>query len=103
MLADKDIAGSLAPLAGMVDTWLLADLDVPRGASAAVLATAINGAGLAGHVECFASPAQAFARSPELAGENGRIIVFGSFYTVAAIQHSMHLVDDRSDASGLHR
>ncbi|MBL8409613.1 MAG: bifunctional tetrahydrofolate synthase/dihydrofolate synthase [Candidatus Accumulibacter sp.] len=103
MLADKDIAGSLAPLAGMVDTWLLADLDVPRGASAAVLATAINGAGLAGHVECFASPAQAFARSPELAGENGRIIVFGSFYTVAAILHSMHLVDDRSDASGLHR
>jgi dihydrofolate synthase/folylpolyglutamate synthase len=38
MLADKDIAGSLAPLAGKVDTWLLADLDVPRGASAAVLA-----------------------------------------------------------------
>jgi dihydrofolate synthase/folylpolyglutamate synthase len=42
MLADKDIAGSLAPLAGMVDTWLLADLDVPRGASAAVLATAVR-------------------------------------------------------------
>jgi dihydrofolate synthase/folylpolyglutamate synthase len=38
MLADKDIAGSLAPLAGKVDHWLLADLDVPRGASAAVLA-----------------------------------------------------------------
>ena len=36
MLADKDIAGSLAPLAGKVDTWLLADLDVPRGASAVV-------------------------------------------------------------------
>jgi dihydrofolate synthase/folylpolyglutamate synthase len=56
MLADKDIAGSLAPLAGMVDTWLLADLDVPRGASAAVLAAAVSGAGLRGHVECFASP-----------------------------------------------
>jgi len=89
MLADKDIAGSLAPLAGKVDTWLLADLDVPRGASAVVLAAAVSSAGLGGRVECFASPRQAFARSAELAEENGRIIVFGSFYTVAAVMHSM--------------
>ncbi len=89
MLADKDIAGSLAPLAGKVDTWLLADLDVPRGASAAVLAAAVSGAGLPGRVECFASPRQAFARSAELAEENGKIVVFGSFYTVAAVMHSM--------------
>jgi dihydrofolate synthase/folylpolyglutamate synthase len=37
MLADKDIAGSLAPLAGKVALWLLADLDVPRGASSSLL------------------------------------------------------------------
>lgn len=89
MLADKDIAGSLAPLAGKVDTWLLADLDVPRGASAAVLAAAVSSTGLTGRVECFASPQKAFARSAELAEENGKIIVFGSFYTVAAVMQSM--------------
>ena len=90
MLADKDIAGTLAPLAGKVDQWLLADLDVPRGGSSQLLAAAVSGAGLGGHVDCFASPAQAFARSAELAGENGRIVVFGSFYTVAAVMRSMH-------------
>ena len=89
MLADKDIAGSLAPLAGKVALWLLADLDVPRGASSSLLAAAIKAADLGGEVECLASPVQAFERSAELAGENDRIVVFGSFYTVAAVMRSM--------------
>ncbi|MEF8699117.1 MAG: bifunctional tetrahydrofolate synthase/dihydrofolate synthase [Candidatus Accumulibacter sp. UW20] len=89
MLGDKDIAGSLAPLAGKVDHWLLADLEVPRGASSAVLAASVHGAALGGSVEQFASPAEAFAGSAELAGENDRILVFGSFYTVAAVMRSM--------------
>ena len=89
MLADKDIAGSLAPLAGRVDLWLLADLDLPRGASAALLADVVTAATLGGHVECLASPSLAFQRSVKLAGENDRIVVFGSFYTVAAAMHSM--------------
>jgi len=89
MLADKDIAGSLAPLAGRVALWLLADLDLPRGASAAFLADVVTAATLGGHVECLASPSLAFQRSVKLAGENDRIVVFGSFYTVAAAMHSM--------------
>jgi dihydrofolate synthase/folylpolyglutamate synthase len=89
MLADKDIAGSLAPLAGKVDLWLLADLDVPRGASSSLLAAAIGAAALGGKVECFPSPHRAVERSAELAGENDRIVVFGSFYTVAAGMRSM--------------
>jgi dihydrofolate synthase/folylpolyglutamate synthase len=89
MLGDKDIAGSLAPLAGKVDLWLLADLKVPRGASSEVLEAVVKGAGLGGCVERFASPDEAFARSAELAGENDRIVVFGSFYTVAAVMRSM--------------
>ncbi len=89
MLADKDIAGSLAPLAGKVALWLLADLDVPRGASSSLLAAAIKAADLGGELECLASPVRAFERSAELAGENDRIVVFGSFYTVAAVMRSM--------------
>jgi dihydrofolate synthase/folylpolyglutamate synthase len=89
MLGDKDIAGSLAPLAGKVDCWLLADLDAARGASAEVLAGIVRGNALGGSIECFASPAAAFARSAELAGEDDRIVVFGSFYTVAAVMRSM--------------
>ena len=89
MLADKDLAGSLLPLAGKIDLWLMADLDGPRGASAAALAAVVEAAALGGRVECLPSAAQAFARSVKLAGENDRIAVFGSFYTVAAVMRSM--------------
>lgn len=89
MLADKDIAGSLAPLAGKVDVWLLADLDLARGAPASHLADVVIGAALGGQVECLGSPSLAFERSAKLAGENDRIVVFGSFYTVAAVMRSM--------------
>ena len=89
MLGDKDIAGALAPLAGKVDAWLLATLDVPRGALAEVLADVVLAEKLGGSIECFASPALAFAQAAKLAGENDRILAFGSFYTVAAIMRSV--------------
>lgn len=89
MLADKDIAGALSALAGIIDVWLLASLDVPRGASAEVLAAVVAGSKLGGRVECFASPADAFTRAAKLAGENDRILSFGSFYTVAATMRAM--------------
>ena len=92
MLGDKDIAGALAPLAGKVDVWLLATLDVPRGAPVTMLAGVVANAKLGGRVECFASPDLAFDCAAKLAGENDRILVFGSFYTVAAV---MRAVKDR--------
>ncbi|MDR2451957.1 MAG: bifunctional tetrahydrofolate synthase/dihydrofolate synthase [Candidatus Accumulibacter sp.] len=82
MLADKDIAGSLRMLAGRIDRWLLARLDGPRGARAEVLAAAV-GAGV--RAEGFGSPAEAFRRAMGLAEEDDRIVVFGSFHTVAAV------------------
>jgi dihydrofolate synthase / folylpolyglutamate synthase len=89
MLGDKDIVGALAPLAGKADVWLLADLAVPRGAAAAVLARVVADGKLGGQVECFASPALAFERAAKLAGENDRILAFGSFYTVAAVMRAL--------------
>ncbi len=85
MLADKDIAGALAALAGKVDVWHLATLDVPRGARAEVLAEAVMSAKLGGRVECHASPEDAFACAAKQAGENDRIATFGSFHTVSAV------------------
>lgn len=92
MLADKDIAATLAPLAGKVDLWLLADLDGPRAAPASALAAVVAGtagAGLGGEVECFDSPAAAYARARKLVGEDDRIVVFGSFLTVAAVMREL--------------
>ena len=85
MLADKDIAGALQALAGRVDVWLLAGLDVPRGAPAETLAAAVENGQLGGRLERFSSPAEAFRHAMGLAEENDRIAVFGSFHTVAAV------------------
>ena len=90
MLADKDIAGALGALAGKIDVWLVASLDVPRGAPAEALAAVVADQQLGGAVESFVSPVAAFARAAKLAGENDRIAVFGSFHTVAAVLRELN-------------
>ena len=89
MLADKDIAGALVALRGKIDLWQLAGLDVPRGASVEMLAGIVAEADLGGQVQRFASPLEAFVHALGQAGENDRILVFGSFYTVAAVLREM--------------
>ncbi|HEX9397781.1 MAG TPA: bifunctional tetrahydrofolate synthase/dihydrofolate synthase [Burkholderiales bacterium] len=81
MLADKDAAGVLRELAPRVTQWHLASLPGPRGASADRLAAHLEGK----PCRRFATPAQAFADARERAGENDKIVVFGSFLTVGEI------------------
>jgi dihydrofolate synthase / folylpolyglutamate synthase len=83
MLADKDIVASLEPLRGKVDHWYLANLSGPRGATAERLAEAVAAARLGGEVSCHASPTVALAAAQEGIADNDRIVVLGSFYTVA--------------------
>ena len=92
-MADKDVAGILAHLVGRIDHWYLTDLPLPRAASAQALAAALNEAGVrdsavAGaerSIQCFATPADAYAAARGRATENDRIAVFGSFITVAGV------------------
>ena len=96
MLADKDIAGALAALDGKVDVWLLTSLpETPRGAPASTIRDAVIGLG--GQVELFPAPAAAFARAAGLAGENDRIIICGSFYTVAAAIRALDSSSGRAE------
>lgn len=83
MLADKDIRGALQPLRDKVDFWHAATLGGPRGARAESLAAVINGGGLGGEVICHDSPRVAMQAAKGQASESDRIIVFGSFLTVA--------------------
>ena len=78
MLRDKDIEGVLKALAPRVTRWHLASLEGPRAASAEELSRFAKG-------ECFASPAEAFAAALSRAGENDKIVVFGSFLTVGEV------------------
>ena len=83
MLADKDVAGSIAALRGRVAHWFLADLEGPRGLKADALAARVAEADPGTPLSCHASPGSALAAAQELAGENDRILAFGSFHTVA--------------------
>lgn len=83
MLADKDIRGALQPLRDKVDFWHAATLGGPRGVGAESLAAVISTARLGGEVICHDSPRVAMQAAKGQAAESDRIIIFGSFLTVA--------------------
>lgn len=85
MLSDKDVEGVARLIQERVDHWLLASLPGPRGLSAESLAARLRAVGVRGDVQCFGRPAEAFSAAQESAGEGDRIIVFGSFLTVADV------------------
>ncbi|PTQ87957.1 bifunctional tetrahydrofolate synthase/dihydrofolate synthase [Agitococcus lubricus] len=82
MLADKDIAGTLDVCLGMVDEWFIAGLSVPRGTTAQQLAPLLIERGM--HIGgTYHSVAAAIRSACQHAQTGDRILVFGSFYTVA--------------------
>ena len=85
MLQDKDMAGVAGALKDRVTHWCCASLPGERGADASVLARAVRQSGAGGDVSLDDSPSSAFAQAKSRAGENDRIVVFGSFLTVAEI------------------
>jgi len=89
MLRDKDIEGVCRAVGDKFSTWFAADLSAPRGASARVLADALRSAGATGEVACFENPLEAYAAARKRAGENDRIVVFGSFHTVAEVMRGI--------------
>ncbi len=89
MLRDKDIEGVCRALRDRISAWFAADLSVPRGAAARMLADALASAGAAGDVLCFSNPVEAYAAARKRANENDRIVVFGSFHTVADVMRGI--------------
>lgn len=85
MMRDKDIGGVIEAMRSRVDDWLPTTLEGPRAATAAELADALLAAGVSGLCPRFESPAAAFAYAQERAGEDDRILAFGSFLTVADV------------------
>lgn len=85
MLKDKDMAGVAAALGSSIDTWLVAGITAPRGATAGELAQALKRGGVHGEILTFDNIAEAVSYAYNAAGENDRIITFGSFHTVAEV------------------
>ena len=85
IMADKDIDSVIAALLPRVDRWYIASLPPPRGATALDLRLRLEAAGVApADIRDFADPASAYRAAREAVAEADRIIVFGSFLTVAA-------------------
>jgi dihydrofolate synthase/folylpolyglutamate synthase len=83
MLKDKDIAGVLRAVAPRITRWHLATLPGPRGADARLLSSVLLEMKVKTPVEMHPSVAEALAAAKREAGENDKIVVFGSFLTVA--------------------
>jgi len=87
-MQDKDIDGVIAAMSEHVDHWCLATLPSPRSATASELAAKVQ---LVQEdkaertINIFDDPAAAYANAVSRAGENDRIVVFGSFLTVAGV------------------
>ncbi|MEP7156066.1 MAG: bifunctional tetrahydrofolate synthase/dihydrofolate synthase [Betaproteobacteria bacterium] len=88
MLKDKDIDSVIDILMARIDFWCIAGLESTageRGAGVEMLAAKLEAHGQAGRYSRHASITRAYEAAREKAGENDRILVFGSFYTVAEI------------------
>jgi dihydrofolate synthase/folylpolyglutamate synthase len=84
LLADKDAAGVIAPLKESFDAWFVAGLEGARGQAGETLAAQVR-AHVTSPVEAFLSPLCAFQSANLKAVEGDRIVVFGSFHTVAEV------------------
>ncbi len=93
MMHDKDIAAVIAAFGDRVDHWYCSDLEGARAATAEELAEVIEKTVPEGSLEPitisrFKNPVAAFEEARKRAGEDDRILVFGSFSTVGPVlQH----------------
>ncbi len=101
MLKDKNINDCIDAVLSNIDQWSICDLDSPRAIPAADLCTTVkfaleNSTVTKDDIQCYHSPLEAFKEACESASENDRIIVTGSFYTVAPV---LKYLRDKQDNS----
>jgi dihydrofolate synthase/folylpolyglutamate synthase len=83
MLRDKDIAGVVRAVAPRITRWHLASLAGPRGMDSTSLSGVLSALKIKEPVTEHPSVSAALAAAKKEAGENDKIVVFGSFHTVA--------------------
>ncbi len=85
-MQDKDIDGVIGAMKDRVSRWCVTDLPLPRAASAQQIASRLRAAGIPdASIRSFAAPQEALTFASGSAGENDRIVAFGSFWVVAGV------------------
>lgn len=86
MLKDKDIPGTIEPLLSHIDAWFVAGLEVDRAANPKDIVAHLKASGVKNYYD-FETVSEAFKQAVRVCSHSeDRIIVFGSFHTVAAVQ-----------------
>jgi len=91
MLRDKDIAGVASAMNQHIDTWLVAGIDIARGTAAGDMERVLQQCPVRGEIKAFSCIAEALRNAYNVAGEDDRIIAFGSFHTVAEVMQAQGL------------
>ena len=85
MLRDKEVETVIRALSQSIDQWMVGGLEGARGLSATVLGEIICAAVDVSKVTVCGEIIEAYRQAEALATPQDRILVFGSFYTVAAV------------------
>lgn len=89
VLDDKDLQGMLAPMLPLVDGWYCAELeDNPRALPSEQLVSTVEALCDNVPVHSSTSPQRALQAAAAASGRADRIVVFGSFFTVAAVANA---------------
>ena len=89
MLADKDIGAVIDAVRNEIDCWHVASLHGSRGTEAGAIAALLAAHDPGKPVRTFDSPPAAFDAARRCAGDDDRIVAFGSFYTVSGIMSAL--------------
>ncbi|MSQ80485.1 MAG: bifunctional tetrahydrofolate synthase/dihydrofolate synthase [Candidatus Methylopumilus sp.] len=89
ILADKDILGVVRALSKDIDDWYISMIQHERAASVQMIEDMIKKINPSFRVMQFKNIQKAYQFAFKKASENDRIIVFGSFFTVADIMRIM--------------
>jgi len=85
ILKDKDIFGVINELNLDIDDWFIAEIQNERAASIETISSTIQKINPSAHIEAFKNIQEAYQFASKEVTRNDRIIVFGSFFTVADI------------------
>ena len=91
IMSDKDIEGVIRPMLEIVDFWHCVDLPTARAAKAEDIKVILENFGVKNTNDSGITVDQnaenAYQKTLEAVGQNDRILVFGSFYTVSAVMN----------------
>ena len=85
ILKDKDIVGVIKALIHDIDYWCIAEIQHDRAADLGTISNAIKNSNQDSLVKSFKNIQEAYQFASKEVSSNDRIIVFGSFFTVADI------------------